>query len=502
MPITIKSTELKYKNPSTGNYQGIDAVAETTTSQQCALIEAKGVETRASIPSDYTTLSDTVDDLNGAINNLILESTNDSTDRTSAIITMLTNNKKCILGAGTFYTTGIDMPDGSTLIGMGDATVLHKTGSGTYVVNMNKNNTVSDLCVDGNDTVSSTAGTHHGILWSGDYSTSQDSSLQPQNGKLSNLTIKNCNGGGITCNNTGYGRDNNILATNVAISNCNTGINIPFFSEYHRFVNVDAIACYYGCLNNGGNNSFVNCDFSNSKTIGFLIDNTNSDRTNHAHGTAVGCFFNHVNGNAGVGLSIINIAYGFTFSNCHFFGCSVELTDCIGVEITNSIFGDATPITITRGKGVVFAEDTFGTNPVVTIANNDYVYFDNCTNRNYGYYIPETGQAILTAETQWNFPCVSGYLLNNVITLLIPMTAETASTKNIGTTSLITTLICADGTLLTNNEEDVSYINYVQLYSAGRGLAISLKKTNGWGSSLTRSTVSGQVKLTTSVPIK
>ena len=76
MPITIKSTELKYKNPSTGQYQGIDAVAERTTSEQCALIEAKGAETIASIPSDYTTLSDTVDDLtsdvsdlNGAINN-------------------------------------------------------------------------------------------------------------------------------------------------------------------------------------------------------------------------------------------------------------------------------------------------------------------------------------------------------------------------------------------------------------------------------------------------
>lgn len=60
MPITIKSTELKYKNPSTGQYQGVDAVAEMTTSEQCALIEAKGVETRASIPSNYTALSDQV----------------------------------------------------------------------------------------------------------------------------------------------------------------------------------------------------------------------------------------------------------------------------------------------------------------------------------------------------------------------------------------------------------------------------------------------------------
>lgn len=60
MPITIKSTELKYKNPSTGQYQGVDAVAEMTTSEQCALIEAKGAETRASIPNDYTALSDQV----------------------------------------------------------------------------------------------------------------------------------------------------------------------------------------------------------------------------------------------------------------------------------------------------------------------------------------------------------------------------------------------------------------------------------------------------------
>lgn len=72
MPITIKSTELKYKNPSTGQYQGIDAVAERTTSEQCALIEAKGAETIASIPSDYTTLADDVRDLNGALNTVCL----------------------------------------------------------------------------------------------------------------------------------------------------------------------------------------------------------------------------------------------------------------------------------------------------------------------------------------------------------------------------------------------------------------------------------------------
>lgn len=63
MPITIKSTELKYKNPSTGNYQGIDAVAETTTSQQCLLIENKGSEVLSSLPQTYTELSTSVTNL-------------------------------------------------------------------------------------------------------------------------------------------------------------------------------------------------------------------------------------------------------------------------------------------------------------------------------------------------------------------------------------------------------------------------------------------------------
>lgn len=432
---------------------------------------------------------------------LVLESTNDTTDRTSAIVAMLTNNKKCILGAGTFYTTGINMPDGSTLIGMGDATVLRKTGSGSYVINMSKNNVVESLCIDGNDTVSSTKGTHHGILWEGNFSTSHDSSLQPKNGKMSNITIKNCNGGGITCNDTGTGRDNNVLAINVAITNCNTGINIPYYSEYHKFTNIDVFDCYIGCLNNGGNNTFISCDFSNSKSKGFVIDNSNNDRNNNAHGSAIGCFFNHIANNSGTAIEIIKINNGFVFSGCQIFYGNIIITDSYGVEVTDSVFGSCS-ITITNGGGIVFAEDTFSVNPTVSITNNVFVYFRNCTNRSTGYYIPQTGQAVLTAGTQWNFPCVSGYLNNNVITLLIPITAETASTKDITTTSLITTLICADGTLLTNNEEDVSYINYVQLYSAGRGLAISLKKTNGWGTNLTRSTVSGQVKITTSDPIK
>lgn len=77
MPITIKQHLLKVKDGNT--YVGIDALAETSTQEhvtaindagtaQMAAITAKGVETRATIPDNYTALSDEVQDLKSALN--------------------------------------------------------------------------------------------------------------------------------------------------------------------------------------------------------------------------------------------------------------------------------------------------------------------------------------------------------------------------------------------------------------------------------------------------
>ena len=78
MPITLKKGILKYKNTSTGQYEGVDVVAETATSDQVeaiedaasaeiSAIEAKGAETRESIPDDYTALSEEVDELKSTL---------------------------------------------------------------------------------------------------------------------------------------------------------------------------------------------------------------------------------------------------------------------------------------------------------------------------------------------------------------------------------------------------------------------------------------------------
>ena len=87
MPITIKSSRMNYKD-SNGDYVGVDAVSEKTTSEYIdditeigvstlssietasetaiAEMEAKRVSARDSIPSDYTELSDEVSDLKSA----------------------------------------------------------------------------------------------------------------------------------------------------------------------------------------------------------------------------------------------------------------------------------------------------------------------------------------------------------------------------------------------------------------------------------------------------
>ena len=57
MPITIKQNLFKYKNPTTGQYQSIDAVTDATTSERIAAIEAAGASVLDEIPASYTDLS-------------------------------------------------------------------------------------------------------------------------------------------------------------------------------------------------------------------------------------------------------------------------------------------------------------------------------------------------------------------------------------------------------------------------------------------------------------
>lgn len=301
------------------------------------------------------------------------------------------NSGYCFLGPGDYCISSdvLDMPAGSILRGCGQATrlILQDSGDG-YAIRMNDDCQISDLALIGPASRQEEISECHGILWQGNYSETKDENIQPKRGSISNLQISNFPGGGITCSNTGYSQVNNLHVMNTFIENCSAGINIDYWSEYHHFTNVQTYACTFGCINNGGNNTFVNCDFSQCDKVSFLIDNTNGDKPNNAHGSAVGCLFNHTGENGGVGVRISNTYNGFIFSGCQFFFSPVVLENSCGIAFCDSNFGESLCTLSVHGcTSILFSSSMFQGFPPFEIEDNDQVIFVNC-------YVRKTGEPV------------------------------------------------------------------------------------------------------------
>lgn len=323
--------------------------------------------------------------------NNFLASTGDSTDVTNSIETLLTQNGVCHLGAGVFYVSGVNMPNDTALIGNGASTIVILSGSSDgYAVKMGNRCKVSDMTIMGassNITLSSTVGNRHGILWEGNYTQSQSATDQPQMGIIDSVYIHRFSGGGITCYDTGYGTFNHLEVSNVYVWNCNAGVNISYWSEYHKFINVRTYACWFGCINNGGNNIFVNCDFSTCKQA-FLMDNSSNQSPNNSHGSAIGCIFNHTNDNSGIGIQILNCDNGFVFSGCQIFFSQIDIENSEGIVVSDCNFGSTNcDITITGGGAILFSNNMHQAQPTITISNNSNVHFINS-------YVRSTGAVI------------------------------------------------------------------------------------------------------------
>ena len=317
--------------------------------------------------------------------NSYLAPTGDTSDRTNDIVSMLTQTGVCRLGKGDYYVSNLVMPANTMIIGSGyDSRIILSGTADGYAVKMDSFCVVQDLRIVGNTsaiTPTSTVGERHGILWQGNYTQDQTSSHQPSMGMVNNVYIENFTGGGITCYDTGYGTFNQIEVCNSYIRNCGAGINISYWSEFHKFTNVRTPGCYYGCINNGGNNVFVNCDFSSCK-LAFLMDNSQDQSPNNSHGSVVGCVFNHTDSNAGIGIKILNCNHGYIFTGCQIFYSQIDIEDSSGIVISDTNFGlTNTNITIVNGGAVLFANNMHQGAPTISITNNQFVHFANCYTR-------------------------------------------------------------------------------------------------------------------------
>lgn len=319
--------------------------------------------------------------------NAYLAPTGDSTDVTASIASMLSTYGVCRLGKGNYFLKNLVMPEGTMLVGSGTATKIYMLSGDGCAIKMSDYSVIKDLMLIGGTsmvTPSASVRNRHAILWAGTYA---ENGTAPHKGLIDSVYIRDFEGGGITCQNTGYGNSNSINVTNCYIQRCDAGININYWSEFNRFTGIKSHDCYYGCVNNGGNNMFVNCDFSANK-LAFLMDNENNQSPNNSHGSAVGCIFNHTDNNSGIGIKILNCDNGFVFSGCQIFFSQIDIEDSEGVVISNCNFGDSNcNITVKGGGTVLFIGNMHQAQPTKTISG-DNVHFVNC-------YVRTTGEAVV-----------------------------------------------------------------------------------------------------------
>lgn len=303
---------------------------------------------------------------------------------TAVIEAALMQDGICLLGKGVFCVSGVDMPDGTTLMGIGAETriLLDPKAESGYAVKMGSYCTVRSLSVLGAEAenqLPGAVGDRHGILFRGT-ATQKDWKDQPQSCVIDGCFIRSFSGGGITLWDTGYSTKCSVTASNCHILNCGAGIYIPHFSEYHNFTNIHCNDNLFGCINNGGNNVFANCGF-NSNVTAFLIDNSHGQSNNNSHGSAVGCTFNHSGKNQGIGIQILGATSGYVFSGCQNFYSRTVVEDSTGIVFNAMNFGKDERIEVRGGSLTMFTSCVFTNMPGISASDNPLVKFENCFTR-------------------------------------------------------------------------------------------------------------------------
>ena len=314
------------------------------------------------------------------------------TDMTGAIMSMLNSTGYCHLGPGIFYVSGnINMPANSCLEGCGKQTIirlLQSTTSG-YILRMHTRSTVKNVCFSGGysalDYNISNIGGRKGISFIGNRD-GQTPSITPSTCTL--CMVEGCwfenLHSGIYCYNAGGGLQEGLEVSNCYFETCTAGINIDYWTEYSKFTNCVTFRCHWGCINNGGNNTFTACTFHG--VVGMLFDNSNNDKNNNAHGSIIGCTFNHIDnmnhpseGGNGTAIQMINISNGEMITGCQFWYGNISLTNCSGIAFTSNYFGNnSISITVSGDSPTMFHGNTFHNAPTLNV-NNASIFTDNYT---------------------------------------------------------------------------------------------------------------------------
>lgn len=374
---------IKYRVKRNGVWQNWKASGGTTTITQ--EVSRDTYQNTYNITTSPTITTDT----NGWLQPVDTDTADETgkTDMTGAIMSMLTDTGYCHLAEGIYYVSGsIDIPSGATLEGCGRGTIIRLLSSVTsgYICRLKEYSTIKNIRFSGGysdgDISDGNIGGRKGIIFIGNRD-GQDTGVTPSKTKccqIANCWFENLDSG-IYGYNSGGGLQEGMIVSDCYITRCKAGINLDYWTEYWKFTNIVTFQCYYGCINNGGNNVFTACTFHG--VIGFLIDNSGGNKQNCGHGTLNGCTFNHIDNmnnpselGKGLAVKIIGIVSGFIIANCQLWYGRVHIESSTGIQITGCEFGglgnSSYPVIETSGDGMVFIDNSlFQTTPSLSISS-------------------------------------------------------------------------------------------------------------------------------------
>lgn len=299
------------------------------------------------------------------------------TDRKEEIETVLSEYGECILTKGDYYVTGVSMPVGSKIRGVGEETNLYLMASVTNgsAITPNGNNTISDMRIlreNGYSTKpsSATAGTDFGITCADNVNII----------RITNCDFEGFGGAGVY----GYGSSSNdcmsAFIDNCRFRYCTIGIWFYGGMEFNSVSNCICNSCYYGVENQAGNNLFTNCHFDKN-TIGWYQYGIGVTPANLGHGSAVGCTFNH---NTSYAVFLQGGSNGFVFSSCQLWYGEIMLRALPGILFDACEIGGVTaPITFygSGSKGHRFNGCSFNVQPTISLqssATTDAYIVNDC----------------------------------------------------------------------------------------------------------------------------
>lgn len=288
-------------------------------------------------------------------------------NRAADITNVLAVKNTCRLGPGVFYVDTVVINAGKTVVGCGNATRLIRLPSASlkYAVRLTQKSSLQNMSLLG--TTETITPSNAWNIWDstnpavcGVRIEGTGSGDQEFRASIDNVSVSGFAGPGIFVRRTGMAASGGCLISNCFVTNCNAGIVLADYAEYHRITGCIFQNNYYGTINNGGNNVFNNCDFSDN-VCGALMDNSSGTFGNSSHGAFVGCTFNHSGlvpesgiRSGGNAIELNTMVAGEMFVGCSIFYGNLSITASQGIVFNSCNFGSRTPLNVTGGNLVMF----------------------------------------------------------------------------------------------------------------------------------------------------